>query len=242
MKFFRKIQANIRIVNGENLDLNFLFVFSLHRTMINRSIIKVTRSQSTEYILKNFYHDESAVDHHLNLIERKSNDYFKEIFRKYLNNSYQISNFITFRMLILISDDNLTIQCGLNRHNHWKYRAIAFRILNNPNDFHNQFRILLNNEQESSEIRIIAFQALVSSLNSSEINNLIETVQSDQLRFYMKSLFKQSSIWLGNSGSYQFPFGMINIIFNENLLSMIPNIIQFKLANQIKIDLYLTLV
>lgn len=141
-------------------------------------------------------------------------------------------------MLIFISDDNLTIQCGLNENNRLIYRAIALRNLNNPKNFHNQFRILLNNEQESSEIRIIAFQVLLSTLNSTEINNLFQTIQSNQLRFYIKSLFKQSSIWLANSGSYQFPFGKINIIFNENF----PSIIQLELANHTEIDFYLTTV
>jgi len=210
--------------------------------MINRSIIKVIRSPATEYILKNFYYDQSIIEYHFDLIERKPNDYLKEILRKYLNNSCQISNLIILRMIIFISQDNLTIQCGLNRNNHLKYRIIAFRILNHPNYFQNQFRSLLNNEQESSEIRIIAFQELSSFLNSSEINNLIETVQSNQLRFYMKSSFKQSSIWLANSGSYQFPFGKMNVIFNENLSSIIPNIIQFQFANNIEIDFYINMV
>src|SRR5262249_12304058 len=105
-----------------------------------------------------------------------------------------------------------------------------------------QFQIILNNEQESPEIRIIVFQELFSSLNSSEINHLISNVQSNQLRFYIKSLFKQSSIWLTNSGLYQFPFGKINIIFNENSPSIIPNIIQFEFANNTEIDFYINIV
>jgi len=210
--------------------------------MINQSIIKVIRYQATEYLLKNFFYDQSIIEHHFDLIERKPNDYLKEILKKYFNNSCEITNIITLRMLIFISEDNLTIQCGLNRNNHFEYRIIAFRILNNPNDYHSQFRILLNNEQESSEIRITAFQILFSSFNLSEIDYLIETVQSNQLRFYIKSLFKQTSIWLKNSGSYKFPFGNLNIIFNENLLSIIPNIIQFEFANNTKIDFYFTTV
>jgi len=207
--------------------------------MINRSIIKVTRYQATEYIFKNFYHNQSIIEEHFDLIERKSNDdSIKKILRKNFNYSCEISNLITLRMLIFISEDNLTIQCGLNRNNPMKYRAIVLRILNNPNYFHNQFRMILNNEQESSEIRIIAFQILYSFLNSSEIMNLIEIVQSNQLRFYIKSFFKQSSIWLANSGSYKFPFGIINVIFNENFSSIIPNIIQFELANNTEIDFY----
>jgi hypothetical protein len=141
-------------------------------------------------------------------------------------------------MLILIAQDNLTIECGLNRNNSLNYRLIAFRILTNPNNYQNQFRILLNNEQESPEIRILAFQSISSLLNSSEINHLVETVQSNQLRFYIKSLSKQSSIWLANSGSYIFPFGRVNIIFDEHSPSIIPNMFQLELANKIEIDFY----
>jgi len=141
-------------------------------------------------------------------------------------------------MLRLISQDNLTIQCILNENNYFKYRLIAFRFLNNEKNFSNQFQFILNNENESSEIRVLAFQSIFSSLNSSEINNLMEIVQSNQLRFYIKSFFKQSSIWLANSGSYIFPFGKINTIFNDNSSSFIPSIIQLKLANNTEIDFY----
>jgi len=36
--------------------------------MINRSIIKVIRSQATEYILKNFYYDQSIIEYHFDLL------------------------------------------------------------------------------------------------------------------------------------------------------------------------------
>jgi hypothetical protein len=206
--------------------------------MINRNILQVPRQSATEYILKTFSDDQSIIEYHLDLIEGQSNDNLK----KYFNHSCQISSLITLRMLILIDEDNLTMECGLNRNNHVKYRAIALRSLNDPTQFHDQFRRILNNEQESFEIRILAFQYLFSVLNSSKIDYLIETVQSNQLRFYIKSLFKQSSIWLANSGSYQFPFGKINVIFNENSPSIIPSITQLQLANNTEIDLYLTMV
>jgi len=172
------------------------------------------------------------------VIERNLNEHTREVLRKSVINFYQISTLITLRMLILISQDNLTIQYGLNRNNSLISRSIAFRILNNPTNFQDEFRILLNDEEESPDIRIIAFQAISSFLNPSEINNLIEKVQSTQLRFYMKSLFKQSSIWLANSGSYIFSFGKINVIFNENASLFFPNMIQFELADNSEIDFY----
>lgn len=224
------------VINFLLFFINLIYYFD--RTMINRNIIKVNRYPATEYILKTFIDDQSIIEYHFDFIERQSNDNLK----KYFNHSCQILNFIKLRMLILINEDNLTIECGLNRNNHIKYRAIALRSLNNPIKFHDQFRSLLNNEQESYEIRILAFQYLISVLNSSEIDQLIQTVQSNQLRFYIKSLFKQSSIWLAQSGSYQFPFGKINIIFNENSSSIIPSIIQFQLVNNTEIDLYLIMV
>lgn len=138
-------------------------------------------------------------------------------------------------MLILISDDNLTIQCSLNQNNPLIYRAIALRNLHNQTNFHEELKTLLNNEDESTEIRIIAFQILLPYLNSTDLNHLIEATQSNQLRFYIKSLSKQSSIWLRNSGTYEFPFGKMNIIFNENT----PKIIQLELTNHIEIDFYL---
>ncbi|CAF3840465.1 unnamed protein product, partial [Rotaria sordida] len=225
-------------------DLNKILFLSTNQysncewTMINQSIIDVTRYQATEYIFKNFYHDQSIIEHYLDLIERESNEHIKQILKKYFPNSCQITNIITLRMLILISQDNLTIQCILNRNNSLKYRAIAFRSLNNEKNFLKDFQTILNNEEESNEIRILCFQAIYSFLNISEINNLIENVKSNQLRFYIKSLFKQSSIWLANSGSYEFPFGKINIIFDENLLFNAPNIIQLELGNNINIDFY----
>ena len=147
---------------------------------------------------------------------------------------------VTLRMLVFIAEDNLTIQCVLNENNHWKFRAMALRILNKPNDFHQQFQMILNDEQQTSELRILAFQYLSLVLNRSEMNNLIETVQSNQLRLYIKSLFKQSSIWFAHSGSYQFPFGKINVIFNEHSSSILPNIMQFQLANNTELDVYYT--
>ncbi|CAF4248306.1 unnamed protein product, partial [Rotaria sp. Silwood2] len=236
----------INMMNNElhDEDLNKILFLNTNQysncewTMINQSIIDVTRYQATEYIFNNFYHDESIVEYHLDLIERKSNDHTKQILKKYFPNSCQITNIINLRMLIIISQDNLTIQCILNRNNSLKYRAIAFRFLNNEKNFLKDFQIMLNNEEESSEIRILCFQAMYSSLNISEINNLIENVKSNQLRFYIKSLFKQSSIWLANSGSYEFPFGKLNIIFDENLLFYFPNMIQLELGNNTDIDFY----
>jgi hypothetical protein len=223
------------------LNLFFLYKFKphfLYRTMINRSIIKVTRFQATEFILKNVYHDKPIIEQHFDLIGRKLDDKTREILKRYLNNSCQLSDLITLRMLILISNDNLTIQCGLNRNNHLNYRVIAFRILNNPTSFFNEFRTIFYDEQESIEIRIVALQVIYPSLNSSEIKNLIETTQSNQMRFYIKSIFNQSSIWLGNSGSYLFPFGRVNVIFDEDRSLFIPKMIQLELEDRIEIDFY----
>ncbi|CAF3326597.1 unnamed protein product [Rotaria sp. Silwood1] len=236
----------INMMNNElnNEDLNKILFLNTNQysncewTIINQSIIDVNRYQATDYIFKNFYHDESIIEHHLDFIERKSNDHIKQILKKYFPNSCQITNIITLRMLILISQDNLTIQCILNRNNSLKYRAIAFRFLNNEKKFFKDFQNILINEEESSEMRILCFQAIYLSLNISEINNLIENVKSNQLRFYIKSLFKQSSIWLANSGSYKFPFGKMNIIFDENLLFYFPNMIQLELGNNTDIDFY----
>ncbi|CAF3266519.1 unnamed protein product [Rotaria socialis] len=222
----------------ENLIDYFFLSLSLERTMINQSIVDVSRYQATEYIFKNFYSDESIIEHHLDLIERQSNDRIKEILRKYFKNSCQILNMITLRMLLLIAQDDLTIKCVLNQNNTLKYRTIAFRSVMNPEKFENDVRTLLNNEEESSELRIISFQAISSSLNTSEINNLMENVKSNQLRFYLKSLSKQSSLWLGNSGSYEFPFGKMNIIFNERSTMFFPYMIQLELVTNGKLDIY----
>ncbi|CAF4292261.1 unnamed protein product, partial [Adineta steineri] len=54
----------------------------------------------------------------------------------------------------------------------------------------------------------------------------------------MKSLFKQASIWSAHSGSYSFPFGKLNVVFQQNLSLFFPNILQFILANNTEIDLY----
>ena len=206
--------------------------------MINRNIIEVTRSQATEFVFKTFHCNESIIEHHLDVIERKPNDYAKEVLRKYFNNSCQISNLIILRMLILIGEDNLTIQCVLNQNNSLTYRAIAVRCLNNPTNFQDDFRRILNNEREPTELRIISFQVISSFLNLSEIHNLSKRVQSKQFQFYIQSLFKNSSIWLANSGSYRFPFGKINIIFDENLPSYLPNMIQSELINSTQFDFY----
>ncbi|UJR26422.1 hypothetical protein I4U23_007754 [Adineta vaga] len=238
----------ITIMNNELDDNDFYQILlgnvdqysNCERNLINQNIINTIRYPSTEYILKHFHHDQTIIANHLDMIERQLTDSTKESLRKYLKNiSHQRLNYLTLRILTLISNDNLTIQYALNRNNSIKDRIVSFRILNQPIQFHNHFHNLLNDEQESSDLRIIAFQMIHLSLNSFEMKNLIEKVQSNQLRFYIKSLFKQSSLWSSQSGSYLFPFGKIHVIFHENLSSIFPNIIQFELANQTEIDLYL---
>lgn len=204
------------------------------RNIIDQYILRMTRSSATEYILKRFSNDELAIEYHFDHLEQNSADRRIEIFREYLNNSSRISNRIQLRMLIFIDDDNLTMTCVLNKENHWKYRAVALRIINNPIDFLEQFQMIFNDEQESIEIRILTFQYLSMEMNESQLNNLLEIIQADQLRLYVKSLFKQTSIWLGHSGSYEFPFGKVNLISNDSR----PSIIQCVLANQTEIDLY----
>lgn len=141
-------------------------------------------------------------------------------------------------MLIIISQDDLTIKCILNRENNLNYRIIAFRALNDPKVFQNELRTMLNDEEESSELRILAFQVLSSEFSLTELNNLIKNVKSDQLRFYIKSLFKQSSLWLRNSGSYEFPFGKMNVIYNENSSLFLPYMIQLDLIHDTELDIY----
>ena len=174
------------------------------------------------------------MEYHFDILERHSNDRSKVIFRKSFDPSCHISNPIQLRMVILIDDDNLTLTCVLNHNNHWKYRAVALRIVNDPKNFFDRFRMILNNEDESIEIRLLAFQYLQPEMNSSELNNLIERIQSEQVRSYIQSLFKQKSIWFGHSGSYEFPFGRINFISSNHQ----PSIIQCIFANQTEIDLY----
>lgn len=206
--------------------------------MINSIIIEVNRYQATEYLLKNFYDDQSIIEHHLDFIEKDSNNRTKQILKQYFNNSCQLPNINTLRMLSIISEDNLTVQCILNENNNLKYRIIAIRFLDKPIRFQNEFRTILNNEQEPSELRISCFQAIHQSLTSSEIDNLIETIQARQVRSYIKSLLKKSSIWLANSGSYEFPFGKVNVIFNEKFLLYFPTVIQLNLRNNTEIGLY----
>jgi hypothetical protein len=222
-------------VNGEKF-CSFVrkFQFNRHRKIIHRTIIQIPRFQVTDYLLKHFLSDQSLIEHHLDLLEKQPNENFKQIFRKYFHHSCHITNLITFRMLSFLSEDNRTMECISNEENHWKYRAMAIRLLENSNNFHHQFEKIFQNENESTPIRILAFQILSPFFNSSQI----ETIQSIQLRYYLQSLSKQSSIWLGHSGSYKFPFGLINIIFNEKSSSILPNIVQLKLANHLEIDIY----
>ena len=193
------------------------------------------RSSATKYILKRFVNDESAIDYHFDHLERQSDDQRNEIFREYLTNSSRIVNRIQLRMFIFIDDDHLTMACVLNKENHWTYRAVALRIVNHPKNFREQFRRMLNDEEESIEIRILAFQYLSVEMNESALNNLLENIQATQVRWYIQSLFKQTSIWLANSGSYEFPFGRIDLISSHDHR---PSIIQCVFANKTEIDLY----
>jgi len=141
-------------------------------------------------------------------------------------------------MLVFLSNDNLTMTCIRNQTNPWLYRSMAIEIIEQTDRFTDDLRQLIDDENEFAQIRILAFEKLASYYNSLELVRLIQTIRSKQFRFYLQSLSKQSSLWLAQSGSYEFPFGKMNVIFPDDSLSIIPQIVHIRLTSNLRIDFY----
>ena len=241
VKYFSRIQSTTRIVNGSNEEIMYestLLISLSCRTIINETIITVSRHPATEFLFRNFLDDQSILEQHLNRIEKPLSQQTRDILLRYINHSKTRSDFITLRILLLLNDEQSMWEYGLNRSHRLDYRAIALRSLKNTSEFHEKLRAMFEDKEESYEIRLIALQSIVPMLKPSDIAHWIETVESKQIGFYLNSLLKQSSIWKGHSGSYVFPFGTISVIFDEHVPSFLPNIVQIELEAGTDIDLY----
>ena len=198
----------------------------------------MNRFPATAYILQTALHNQSIIEQHLDSIANQLDDRLRPQLLVQLNRSCDLSNAIVLRLLMLLSDDASTVQCATNRTGSSTHRAIALRSLNQPSQFRDRFQAIVNDEDEHDEIRIIAFQAIVSSLSTEDIIRLVETVKSKSIRSYLRSLSKQSSIWLGQSGSYVFPFGTISVLFDEERPSWLPTMLQFEWGSGKTVDAY----
>ena len=198
----------------------------------------MNRFPATAYILQTALTNQSIIEQHLDSIADKLDDRLRPQLVAQLNRSCDLSNAIVLRLVILLSDDASTMDCAMNRTGSAAHRAIALRSLNHASQFRDRLQAIVTDEDEYNEIRIIALQAIVSSLNSADIVRLVETVKSKSVQSYLRSLSKQSSLWLGQSGSYAFPFGTINIVFDEERPSWLPTMLHFEWGSGKTVDAY----
>jgi hypothetical protein len=206
--------------------------------LINQTIVHVKRPRTTDFILQHFHDRPSIIEQHLHRIERYVNEPMKAILRQFVHQSFDRLKSITLRLVLLLRHDQETFTFGCNRTNRVDYRAIALRSMKNPTEFHDEFHRIFHDDDESTEIRLVALQILSRTLNSSTIQELIDRISSNIIRDYLRSLLKQSSLWLGHSGSYRLPFGTINIMYDEQTRTSLPVILQFEFEHQIHIDFY----
>lgn len=220
-------------------DLDSICTVSLlsFRNVFYRALIKVHRSPVTDFLLK--HADSSIIEQHLNHLETKIDPSIQSVLENHLQSSVNhFSPFVTLRLLLLLQHDEQLLSYASNRRYRLDYRTIALRSLTDPQRFEAELRRIFADEEESNEIRCVAFQTLRSSFNDSDIAESIERTGSKQFRAYLKSLSKQSSLWLGQSGIYQFPFGTVHVIFNELQPRFFPSMIQLEFEQNTSIDLY----
>lgn len=209
----------------QHLLISFLLQTNENRSSffeLRRStIVRVHHPVISEFLFRNFHQNSLIIDEHLTKIHPVIDERTRNILRDYSN---VVPSFIRLRIFIELDDKEKLFSFVFNHLESIDLRAIALRNLNDSN----VFRQLFNDKHEPLEIRLIALQSLIPELSENEFVQFRAKKNPEQIDFYLDSLIKKSSISFRKSGSYRFPFGKINVIFNDDSTRFFPQFLQFE--------------
>lgn len=195
---------------------------------ILRALIDVRRFLATEFLLRNA--ELSTIEKHLKKLENRIDEPIRNVLKNFLD----VSSSFRLRFLVLIGDDDRLLSFALNSSNRLDFRCIALRTMTKIENFQENFQNLFDDETQPNEIRLIAFE----NLRSPNIDELSSRILSKQIRFYFESLEKKTSIWSRQSGRYEFPFGTIDVFFDEFQTSFWPNVVQIEIKKKFSIEFF----